>query len=117
MTHYRFTWLLAAVLLFGVAACTDTGDLEERVAALEARPEGMVVARHFEMFDGDITVTTLGGEMILEECLGEGICHHDYDPIITVSFGTFARELLIEPECYLLVRVGDPWPSDHDACR
>lgn len=39
MTHYRFTWLLAAVLLVGVVACTDTGELEERVAALEAEKQ------------------------------------------------------------------------------
>ena len=123
MTHYRPIWLLAAVLLVGAAACTDTGELEERVAALEERPVAVeerpvnvVVARHLQWSNGNLMLAGSYAHGFLQACREATNCTTDYVPVITVLFGTFARELYVNVDCFLAVRVGDPWPSD-DACR
>ena len=42
-------WLLLAVPLSFAAACTDTSEPEERVAALEAQPQSIIVGRTAEV--------------------------------------------------------------------
>ncbi len=36
---------------------------------------------------------------------------------LTIAESDQSYKVPVSGDCYDLVRVGDPWPSDHDACR
>lgn len=94
-------WLLLAAPLLFAAACTDAG--KQNSATIAGR-SGIVLA-----VDGRTATVPRGTllEDVEAAALGQLVIRDD----------GFAYTVAVTLECYDLVRVGDPWPSDHDACR
>lgn len=122
-----FRWIVGVVALLAVG-CADTSDLEQRVAALESTGSAEIVGRHVERrFDG--AWVPWSRPLVIANPAAEGVAVAGSlepfevwgaarlqvtirDPGLSMTYS-----LSLTIECFDLVRVGDPWPSEHEECR
>ena len=114
VTRHNATWLLTLVVLVGAAACSDTADLEGRIATLEqelaSRPaigDLIVVGKEVNMVGtggANVCVRYRAFDSVEETCLLG---------VISAAPAAAAFNAAVET-CYDEAKVGEPLP---DSCR
>ena len=112
-------WVVAGLGLLLAVACTDTNELEARSASSiggrQVEVHAIIGGTWFPWPREDLVQRENGtwGEKNEEGEAGTGIGRFT----LTISAEAYSYQLFVSAECYDLVRVGDPWPSNHDECR